>query len=123
DRFGEVGRLHDRILTIRGVKNQQHFVRSPGNYLSDHTVNLFEFTHQVCLRVQSAGSIDDDDVRLTGQAGGTRIVRHGGRVASGRAFDDLDANAIGPLVELLNGSGAKGVTCAQQHFFTFRVQP
>ena len=64
--------------------------------LGDDVADLGQLAHQVVLRVQPAGGVDDqhvDAARLGGLAG---VVGDGGGVGADLVLDDLDADALGP---------------------------
>ena len=64
DRLGKVCRLADAVLAGGGVEHQQHLVRRLGDELADRGLNLRQLGHQVLLRLQPAGRVDDADVDL-----------------------------------------------------------
>ena len=80
-RIGKVLRLADAVLARRGVEHQQHLVRRVGNLLADHAVNLGQLLHQVLLRLQSAGRVDDADVGPALDGRGHGPVGDAGRIA------------------------------------------
>src|SRR5690606_33976471 len=59
---GEHLGLVDAVLPCGGVEHQNHFVRRVGNLFRDDVSDLGQLSHQVVLRVQSAGGVDDEYV-------------------------------------------------------------
>ena len=116
--------LRQRVLAGVAVDHQQHLVRRAGLGLADHAPDLLQLFHQVRLRRQAAGGVDDDDVAAARLAGDDGVEGHAGRVAAFLA-DDLDpcrrravagrAGALGPDEQLLARRGAKGVGGGEQH--------
>lgn len=121
-RFGKLERLADAVLSGRGVEDQQYFVRGFGDLLADRVLDLGELGHEVLLRLQAAGGIDDGDVHaiLDGIFDGT--IGNARGVAVRLAGDDGDAEAVAPDRELLDGSGSKGIPCPKDDFFALRGQ-
>jgi hypothetical protein len=76
-------------------------------------VHLLELFHEVGLRVEAAGGIDDDDVGAGGFGGGEGIEDDGPGVGAGLMGDDADADALAPDLELIGGGGAEGVGGAE----------
>ena len=92
-------------------------MRRFGNQLADHAMDLFELLHQVGLRLQAAGRVDDADVGLRSRCARATA---GERRPPGRPaccpFDDLDPQPIGPDRELLDGRGAERVAAPSTTF-------
>jgi hypothetical protein len=63
--------------------------------------------------VKTACGIDDDGVGVTRFGGCNRVVDYGGRICAGFLLDDLDAVALRPDFELLDGGGAERVRSAK----------
>ena len=109
----ESARLADAVLTAGGVEHQQDFVRRFRNFFGDHAMNLGQFAHQILLRLQSAGGVDDADVGLLLHRGGDGPMRDAGRIAAGGAGDDFRAEPACPFAQLLDRGGAKRVAGAE----------
>ena len=58
----EQPRLLEPVLAGGRVDDEQRLVQRAGRLPLDHAPNLGELLHQVLLRVQTAGSVDDHDV-------------------------------------------------------------
>ena len=86
-----------------------------GNELFGGAAHLVELFHEVGFGVEAAGGVDDEDLGPAGFGGGAGVVEGGRGVATLLGFDDLDAGALGPDFELLDGGGAEGVGGAEQH--------
>ncbi len=71
----EEPRLLQPVLAGRRVDDEQHLVRRALAPPGDHAPHLRELVHQVRLRVQPAGRVDDHDVRV----GADRVVGDRGR--------------------------------------------
>jgi hypothetical protein len=72
-------------------------------------VDLFEFLHEVVFVVEAAGGVADEELSTEAFGFFVAVEADGGGVAVLRAFDEGDLEALGPDLELLNGSGAEGV--------------
>ena len=68
DGLAEELRLPDAVLAGRGVDHEQRLVRRALEAALDHAPDLRQLLHQVRLRVQAAGRVDDDDVAAAGRA-------------------------------------------------------
>ena len=82
DRLLEHLRLGDGVLAAGGIEHQQHLVRRTLDPAADHAANLFQLAHQVGLRVQSAGRVDDQHVEAACPGLLAGVVGHAGRVAA-----------------------------------------
>ena len=96
DRFGEAAGLAQAVLTGRRVEHEQAFVRPVGDFLGDDAANLGQFVHQVLLRLQPAGRVDDQHVALLGERPLAADVSHAGRVGAARLRDDAAAESLAP---------------------------
>ena len=84
-------------------------MRRTGQLALDHAPHLRELLHQVHLRVQAAGGVDDHDVAPARLRRLDRVVRDRGRVAAALGADEVGARALRPDLELFLGSGAERV--------------
>ena len=75
-------------------------------------LDLLQLCHQMQLRWQATGGVDQHHVFATCFAGGDGVKAHGGGVASVLA-DDVDGVAVSPDVQLLTRGSAKGVGSGQ----------
>ena len=76
-------------------------------------LHFFELVHQVQLRGQAPGGVDQHHVFFARLAGADRVIGHRGRVTAFLA-DDFYGVALGPDRQLLARSSAKSVGCRQQ---------
>jgi len=109
DGFEKFFSLADGVLAGRGVEDEEDFVRGTGDAFVDDLANFGKLTHEVLLRVQAAGGVDDEDIDVAGEGGIAGVEGDGGGVGAHLMFDDLDVDALGPDGELFDGGGAKGV--------------
>src|SRR6185436_12774326 len=107
--------LLEPVLPRRRVDDEQRLVRSALEPAGDHASYLGELVHEIPLRVQAAGGVDDDDVSLTRTARLHGVVRDGGGIRAARAADELRARPLRPDLELLLGRRAEGVGRADEH--------
>ena len=120
DQAGELRRLvegldlRQRVLPGVAVDHQQHLVRGGDVGLGHHAADLGQLLHQVLLRWQAAGGVDQHHVLAARAAGAHGVEAHGRRVGALLA-DDLDLVAVGPHGQLLARRGAEGVGRRQQH--------
>ena len=110
-------RLGDRVLTRGGIEHQQHLVRRvfnpPGNDIAD----LGQLAHQIVLRVQSPGGVNDQHIDTPALGSFAGVVRDGRGIGAHFVLDDFHTQAIRPDGELIHGRGAKGIAGADHHFF------
>ena len=111
--FGEVLGLADAVLAGRGVEHEQHFVRRVGNLLADHAANLRQLAHQVRLRLQAAGRVDDADVGLASRrpSATARWATLAGSLP-GRPGDDLAPRAAAAQIVSCSTAAARNVSAA-----------
>jgi hypothetical protein len=121
DRLLEVPGLLDRVLPRRGIEHQQHLVWRAVDALGDHIPDLRQLAHQVLLRVQSSGRIDDQHIDAARLGRFARVIRDRRRVGAGLVLHDLDAIALGPDRKLLHRRGAEGVAGAQHDLLVHLV--
>src|SRR5918999_5150568 len=76
DGFSEEPRLLEPVLARGRVDDEQRLVGRAIDAALDHAAQLRELGHQVRLRVQAAGGVDDDDVVPTRPPGLDGVVRH-----------------------------------------------
>ena len=98
-------------------------MRRAGNHFGRGALHFFKLSHQVGFRVQASGGVHNDDVCRARLGGGYRIVNDRGRIGAGFLFDDLDAVALRPDFQLLDGGGAKRVRSAEHNAAAFLAQP
>ena len=80
-----------------------------GDAFFDDAADLGKFAHEIVLRVQAAGGVDDEDVDVAADGGIAGIEGDGGGVGAHLMLDDLHVDSLGPDGELFDGSGAEGV--------------
>ena len=105
----EESRLLQAVLARRRVDDEQGLVRCALDSAGEHPADLGELVHQVRLRVQPAGGVDDDDIlpararRLDG------VECDRSRIGAAAGADEVGSGALGPDLELLLGGGAERV--------------
>ena len=101
-----------------GVEHEQHFIHR--QVLFGNTANLAELVHQVRLVLQSAGSIDDEHVRVRFLGLGGCLKGDGCRVGTVLVgADDGHIDACAPGFELVGGGRAEGVGRAHHDLLVF----
>ena len=88
DRLPEQLRLAQAVLARRGVDGHQRLVRRVGHLLGDHAPDLGQLLHQVVLRVQAPGGVDDHHVGAALAAAGDRVEGDRARIGALRALDE-----------------------------------
>ena len=111
----------DRVLAGRRVEHEQHLVRRALDPLGDDVADLRQLAHQVVLRVQPAGGVDDQHVDPAALGRLAGVVGDGGGVGAHLVLDDLDADPLGPDRELVDGRGAERVAGADHHLLVHLV--
>ena len=119
----ELTGLGERVLPDRGVQHEEHFVRGTRTFLSDDARDLAELVHEIRFRVQPAGRIDQHHVHLPCFRGGNPIKGYGGWIGSIAVTDHVDADSVGPDLQLIDRRRAKGIGCHQQRHLPCLHQP
>src|SRR5438046_1065879 len=94
---------------VSGSLTPRPLARRARQVALDHAANLRQLVHEVRLRVQPAGGVDDERVHAPGGGGLDRIEHDGTGIGTGGLVDYLDLDALPPALELLDRRGAKGV--------------
>src|SRR2546423_7598292 len=100
DRVAEEPGLLQAVLPRRRVDDQERLVRRAGQPAFDDPSHLRQLLHQVRLRVQAAGRVDDDDVPLVLPRALDRVERNGGGIRPALGADELRARAVSPDLQL-----------------------
>src|SRR5688500_13250499 len=80
-----------------------------------HPRNLLQFFHQIVFCLQAACGIYDQEVCLaTFLAGADGIKDHGSRISPWFMRNDFDTGTLTPNLELIDGSGTKGICRGDQ---------
>src|SRR5436190_4466791 len=109
DGLAEQPRLLQTVLPRGRVDDEQGLVRRALEPAFDHAAHLRELLHQIRLRVQAAGSVDDHDVGAVASRSLDRVVRDGRRVRPALPADELRVRTPGPDLELLLRRSAERV--------------
>ena len=104
-----------RVLPAGRVQHQQHLVRAVRHLALDDAIDLAHLLHQVDLRVQPPGRIDDEHVDVTTLGGGEGVEHHSGGVAALLVGDHVHPGPLTPLLELFDRRRAERVGGGQQH--------
>ena len=92
-------------------------MRRAGQLLADDPVQLLQFLHQIVFRVEAAGGVDEQIIRLARLRGGHSVMRHGRRVRAVSAGDDFHLEFLAPEFDLFDGRSAEGVAGGEQRRF------
>lgn len=92
-----------------GVHNEPFFVGEGGVVLGESASDFFDFAHEVLAGVESAGGIAEEEIYVAAAGGLVSVVAEGSGVGLVLAADELDADAVCPRGELLDGRGAEGI--------------
>ena len=122
DGLGELTGLADPVLAGGGVEDEEDFVGRCGDQLADGRLDFGQFGHQVLLRLQPTGRIDNADVsvELTGPLDGS--IGDTGWHAPLRAGDNLNSRPFGPDSQLFDRRGTECVGRAENHLFLLAGQ-
>ncbi len=88
-----------------------------GDFTGEDVADFGEFAHEVLLGVEAACGVDDEDVGVAGEGSFAGVEGDGAGVGVLLVFDDLDAGALGPDGELLDGGGSEGIAGGEDDFF------
>src|SRR6266487_1675163 len=103
DGLVELLRLLDRVVACEGVPDVQDQVRVR------HPLDLLHLVHQVLVRLHAARRVDEDDVLRARPRVLDRVERDGRGVGAGLVLDELEADRLGVLLELLDRPRAERV--------------
>ena len=115
--------LLETVLPGRRVHDEQRLVRSAFEPRGDDAADLRKLLHQVRLRVQSAGGVDDDDVTTTCLARLDSVEGDRCGIRATRRSDEIGSGAIRPDLQLLVGGGPEGVRCGNDDRASMLPQP
>src|SRR5947209_2077467 len=121
-RFVEELRLRERVLARRAVDHEQRLGRWRARLALDDTPHLLQLFHQVRLRLQAPGGVDEHDVDAARFRGAHPVEHDGRRIGALRAAHVLRARALRPHLELLGGRRAKRVRGNHHHALALRAQ-
>ena len=87
--------------------------------------HLFQFLHQVVLGMQASRRVNQQNIGAARfLAGPDRIIHNRARIGARPLADHLDAGALAPNDELINGRRAKCIGRSDHHLVTsLFVQP
>ena len=89
-----------------------------GLLAGDDSANFFEFFDQVRLGVETAGGVNQKNVYAAAFCCLHAIENDRGRVGTRAVFDDFDAHALPPDIELFDSRSAKRVAGHEQDLFS-----
>ena len=101
--------LLDGVGAEGAIDHEPPVVRGGGVVLLQHAADLRELLHQIALRVETSGGIDEEKIAAPGAGGLPRVEGDGGGVGAGLAGDQFQTELLGPRAELFDGGGAERV--------------
>ena len=101
-------RLGQTVLAGRRVEHEQHLVERAGRAFDD-TAQLLQLLHEVDLRVEATGGVDEYEIGAAPARGVHRVEDDRAGVGALLAADEVDADALGPRPELLGRRGPERV--------------
>ena len=111
-------RLGQAVLPRRGIEHEEHGGLRSRQALVDRASDLGQLVHQVVLRVQPPGGVDDDHVRVAREAGVERIEDDRRWIGTRRVGHDRQLEPRSPGLELFDGSRPERVRRGQQDALT-----
>ena len=84
-------------------------IRRSRENLIGNTGQFLEFSHQIDLGMQTAGRIDQHDIRLARSCRLQSVKHHRGRVGSFLLLDQIHTGPFGPAFELIDGGSPESV--------------
>ena len=90
-------------------------MRRPWDSFRGDIANLRELPHELCLSVQPAASVDQQDIDAACQRRIRSIEDHRGGVRAGIAPDDVNTQPLGPDAQLSHGCGAECIGRGEQN--------
>ena len=92
----------------RRVDHEQHFLARALGAIDD-AAQLLQLLHEVRLRVQAAGGVDEHEVGAAARRRRHRVEHDRAGIGAFLAAHELAAGALGPEPELIGGRGAERV--------------
>lgn len=123
DGFVEFRRLHERVRSRGGIKNDPLFLGGIGIVLAECASDLGEFLHQIAFRVEATCRIANQEFDIPTVGAIPSIVAKSRRVALILTFQYLDAKSIAPAAELLDGCRSEGVRRDEEAGMVVGFQP
>lgn len=107
--------LSQRVLSGRGVEDEDDFVRSAGDVFGGDVADLGELPHERVLSLQPARGVEDENVYASRACGGAGVKGDGGGISALLAFDHINAQSSGPGFELGDCAGPECVAGAEKN--------
>src|SRR6185436_17862264 len=114
-RVAEEPRLLQAVLSRGRVDDEQRLVRRALDSPRDHPPYPLELGHEIGLRVEPPGGVDDRDVRTAGPRRLDGVEGDCCRVGTPRRTDEVGTRALRPDLELLLRSRPKRVRGADEN--------
>ena len=115
--------LAHRVHPRGGVEHEQGLLGRLGDEPLGHTAQLGELGHQVCLGLQAAGRVHEDDVEAAGLSGVDRVVDHRPGIRAGLMRDHVGLRAVGPDAQLVDRRSSVRVRCSDERAVVLLAQP
>ena len=115
--FVELLRLVHGVLAGGRVQHEQGLARGVRQLAADDPVDLGQLVHQVCLVVQAARGVHDDDIAAARLGRGDRVKHDRRRIGSLAVAHNVRARALCPDFELVGRRRAEGVRRTQHDLF------
>ncbi len=116
-RLAELPGLADGVLARDGIQHQQGLQTGLGAGLFDAAADLGKLCHQVCLVVQAACGIRNDQIIAACGGRLDRVKNDSGGVCALARLDKGHTRPVGPDLQLLAGGGTEGIACGQHDLF------
>lgn len=107
--------LDHGVLTGCGIQDEHDFVRAFRHFAFDDAIDLPELLHEVELRMEAAGGVDQEHVGVAALGGRERVEDDGAGVGALLVGDDIGADDVAPRLELLDGRGTECVSGGDHH--------
>lgn len=121
--FVEFLGLLEGVVAGGGVDDEEGEVGGGFVVFGDGTADFSEFLHEVVPGVDAAGGVADEELGPVCDGFLVSGEADGGGVGVGVAFDDGEAEAISPALELFDGGGAEGVCCGEDDGVAAAFEP
>ena len=105
--------LLEGVLAGTTIEDEHYIMRCIRHKFLHNALNLRKLVHQAFLVVQTACSIDENDICVVCNCAVECIESHTGWVAAHLLLDDWNANPFAPNTYLLNCSSTECVGCSK----------